>query len=374
MKRKALLSTLALLLAISLVVVGCAEPAPAPTPAPPSPPPGPPPGPTPEQEIEKNIQELYEAAKAEGELLWQFMGPPETRQPLVDAFQKHYPGIKTTVFSISATEVPTRIITESQAGNLSMDVSSQFPYFALPLVERELLMKCDWTQLGIPDNAVLLDNTFVVESDSAPIWVYNTNLVSEEEAPKTWEDLLDPRWKGSKISIRAAVTPFTSLFSEWKENPEKVVNYLKKLQQQEVVPGKRNSAVVSRIATGECEIGSIPITFYINLTQLAEDKAPLAVAPISPTGGSPSGYVIPKGASHPNAAKLFIAWIYSPEGRQVSYDIGDGMATPCDASIAAKILCDNNIKHFSVNSAEDVELCNGAFGKMVLETMQFMPK
>jgi iron(III) transport system substrate-binding protein len=318
-----------------------------------------------------SLPKLYEAARTEGKLLWQYLGAIEPQQPVVNAFNARFPGVTLTIFSLAATDAPTRIITESKAGRLSMDVSSQFPYFASPLLERDLLVKYDWTQLGISGSDIMLDGAFVSINDAAPVWVYNTNLVSAKEVPKTWDDLLAPKWKGSKISLRGTTTPFTPLFFEWRNNPQKVVDYLKKLQGQEVLAGKRNAEVAGRIANGECPIGSLPLSIYIDIMK---GGAPVRLAPISPSAGSPSGVVIPKGAPHPNAAKLFIGWLFTPEARKILYEMGEGPATPCDASVAAKMLCENNIKFVSIKSEKDIEQLEGPFARIVLDTMKFVPK
>jgi iron(III) transport system substrate-binding protein len=317
------------------------------------------------------MQALYQAAKAEGEVIWQFMGPVFLVKPVAAAFQAQYPDIKLRVFSYGAASIGTRIITEAGAGKVSLDVGTSFPYYFLPLMKRNLLVTEDWIKIGVPEDGILLDGASVTLYHSPNIWVYNKNKISEAEAPKTWEDVLDPKWKGGKISIRAAATPFAPLFPAWKKDGQKVAKYLEQLGKQEVIPGKRNSAVASRVASGECPIGTVPLEMLLGLLKKG---APLAVCPVSPTAASPVSLAVPKGAPHPNAAKFLIAWLYSPEGRKALQKGGRGPLTPCNASPSAQLLCDNSITYTPITSMEDLRQYDGPFSKMVVDTMAFLPK
>ena len=319
---------------------------------------------------EPALQELYKAAKEEGNVIWQYLGSVDLVEPLAKAFEAKYPGVKCTPFSFAGTGIHTRIITEAGAGKLSLDVATSFPYLFLQLVGRDLLTKYDWTKIGVPPNDILLDGVSVSIFDSPNIWVYNTKLVSKAEAPKTWNDVLDPKWKGSKISIRAAATPFAFLYPEWKKDKKKVEDSLEKLRKQEVVPGTRNSEVTSRIAGGECPIGTIPIEMALDLLK---EGASVAVCPVSPTAASPIVVAIPKGVPHPNAAKLLIAWLHSREGREALRGKGLGPAAPCNASLMAQLLCDNGITYIPITSKEDLVEYDGAFSRMVVKTLGFMP-
>ena len=83
---------------------------------------------------------------------------------------------------------------------------------------------------------------------------------------------------------------------------------------------------------------------------------------------------IPQNVLHPNAAKLFIAWLISPEGREAYRKTGMGLAVPCDASGTAQLLCDNGIPYIRITSIEDITEFDGDFSKMVVEKMGFLPE
>ena len=317
------------------------------------------------------VSDLYNAAKAEGKVTWQFLGPVNMVKPIADAFQAKYPDIKVSVFSYGATLIATRIITEASAKKLSLDIATAFPNYFIPLLERKLLTKHDWTKIGVSKGNILLDGTSVATQDTPYIWFYNKNLVSKAEVPKTWEDILDPRWKGGKITVRAAPSALAPLFPLWKKDKQRVADYLEKLRKQEVVAGKRGAEVASRVASGECPLGKVAAELVVNLIA---GNAPVGVCPISPTAGSPVVAAIPQHVPHPNSAKLFIAWLSSPEGRAASKKAGMGVATPCDASSLAQLLCDNGITYEPITSIEDLTTFDGEFSKMVVEKMGFLPE
>jgi iron(III) transport system substrate-binding protein len=316
------------------------------------------------------IKDLHQAAQAEGKLTWQYLGAADTVKPVADAFNVRFPDVKLTVFSVAGTVIATRIITEATAKRLTMDVASSYPNYFVPLMERKLLMKADWAKLGVAKDRVLLEGTSVWFGDAPWVWFYNKNLVSKADVPKSWDDLLDPKWKGGKISVRAAPSAFTSLYPEWKNNKQKVANYFEKLKQQQVVGGNRATEVASRVATGEALLGCAVTEVVLPMIQ---DNAPIAVAPISPTAGPPIVIGIPVDAPHPNAAKLFVAWLNTADGKAAVKKAGLGLASPCDASVGAKLLCDNGIKYIPITSNKDLSELDDAFTKMVLDKMGFLP-
>jgi iron(III) transport system substrate-binding protein len=317
-----------------------------------------------------DLKELYQAARAEGKLTWQYFGG-EAIKEVTDAFQAKYPDVKITVFNMAATAIATRIITEAAARKLSMDVISSYPNYNIPLLERKLLMKYDWTKLGVAKDHILLEGTNIWFGDTSYIWFYNKNLVSKADVPKTYEDLLDPKFKGDKISVRAAPSAFASLYPAWKNDKQKITGYFERLRQQQVVPGKRATEVASRVANGESFLGSAPIEI---VAAMIKDNAPIAVAPITPVAGSPTVLAIPQDAPHPNAAKLLIAWLNSTDGKAALRKAGLGQASPCDVSVGAKLLCDNGITNIPITSSKDLIEFDTVFAKMVVEKMGFMPE
>lgn len=320
---------------------------------------------------ERAIQELYNAAKAEGEVIWHAAGSVESDQPILDAFHAKYPDIKVSAFSLASSQVPPRIIIEVAAGRVSMDIASGTMEALLPLLERNLMVKYDWSKTSdvYPGN-VYFDGAVLAFEDMPVVWVYNTKLVSKKDAPRTWEDLLDPKWKGSKIAVRASGSGFQGLLPQWRKDKQKVVDYLKRLSKQEVMPAARYSEIANWVATGQCQIGA-PVG-YEAFALIKKQGVPMAVCPIGPTARAPLACYIPKGAPHPNAAKLLLSWLVSSEGAKVTTGLGRGLVLPPGVGDYSKFLVENGIEYIRITALEDLRGVF-TFQQMVMETMGFAP-
>jgi len=319
------------------------------------------------------LDELYKAAKAEGEVVWQWSGAVKDMKPVGDAFRARYPGIRVTIISIGSTAIGTRIITESSAGKLSFDVASCVALYMMPVVQRGLLVKYDWTKIvDLDPNRIMFDGTFIYFGDTGRFWAYNKKLVPDHEMPRSWEDTLKPKWKGGKISLRAAPSGILPLWPLWKQDKPKALDYLKRLARQDVMLAQRQSEVTGRLETGECLIGIFRIEdAYENY----ENGGPVAPCPISPAVAMPVGVFIPKGGvKHPNAAKLLIAWMASKEGLDSFVKARQGLLYPAEASPAAKWLSGTRLSFTRVTSMEDIREFTGAFAETVIKTLGFMPE
>ncbi|MFW2369065.1 MAG: ABC transporter substrate-binding protein [Desulforhopalus sp.] len=315
------------------------------------------------------IEKLYEAAKAEGEVVWHVFGPAGPWESVAKAFEEKYPGIDVKPFGHSVSRMPARLITEAQAGKLTVDVPSANPMYILPLLERDMLLKEDWGKI-VPDlnpEVVLMDGYFLNETDDPLIWVYNTNLVKEDEVPKSWEDLLDPRWKGHQISVRAMAGQLIGLYPKWKENPDEVIAFLKKLNAQELQSAANLGEAFRRVATGECKVGIFRSNSYL---KMKSDGAPIAIAPIGPAVTTPTGNILLKGAAHPNAARLLLSYLHSPEGAAVAAEaVKIGVITGPKSTPTAELLTSAGMKFERI--ANTLEECEDymAFEKAANEAM-----
>jgi iron(III) transport system substrate-binding protein len=316
------------------------------------------------------LQDLYKAAKAEGKVTWQYVGSINEIKGVIDAFQAKYPEIKLTVFSVSAASIGTRIIGEATAKRLTLDVGTTRPSYLMPLIERDMLVKYDWTKLGIPKGDILLDGVCINMFDNPHVWLRNTNLVPAAEIPKTWEDVLNPKWKGHKISMRASAITLAPLFLTWKKDKQKATEYVEQLKKQEVVVGKRVAEVIMRISSGECAIGRASISYVL---EALKEKAPVAFLPISPASDFATSIFTPKGVPNPNAAKFLMAWLKGPEAEKEWGKLGYGLASPPEASFVAQTLAKNGVKFERIVSKEDTAEFEEHFAPMVVKTMGFLP-
>ena len=140
---------------------------------------------------------LEDAAKTEGEVVLYSSLNNEQIVTLVDAFKKKYPNIKPSFYRGTSDRVLQRAVTESKAGRFAVDVVTAAGF------QLQLMKESGLTQRFVPPEASSYNEGF---KDPDGHWVsvhsllnsmaYNIQLVKPNEAPKKYEDLLAPRWKG----------------------------------------------------------------------------------------------------------------------------------------------------------------------------------
>ena len=280
-------------------------------------------------------QALIDAAKKEGEVIWyttqivnQFV------RPAVDAFEKKY-GVKVNYVRSDAPDVILRVVNEAKAGKVQGDVVDGIPTSAA-LKKQNLVMK--W----VPEGASRLPKDYV---DAEGYWVgtnlyvltpgYNTSLIPKGQEPKTFADLLDPKWRG-KIAWGSAASSSSApgfvglVLAEMGD--DKGMAYLREFSKQKVA----NLAVSARQGLDQVIAGeySIALQIYNNHAGIsAAQGAPSAWIALQPAFVVPGVMSVTKDAPHPNAGKLLIDFLVSAEGQQIFRDT-DYM--PVDPNIPPK--------------------------------------
>jgi iron(III) transport system substrate-binding protein len=314
---------------------------------------------------------LYEAAKKEGELVIHDGGTIAQFQPLINAFSKRFPGIKVKPIMLSSPLIAERIIAEANAGKLSIDVADgNVSEFLMQLIDRGLLRKLDLSDIvDVPRENIVLGGYLFADSSRVTCIAYNTDLVSKADVPKTWEDLLNPKWKGGKIFLaRFGLAP-ASLFFEWEKS--KALNYLKMLRNQDLVITPNPRASVDAVSSGQAYLGE---AFTANVQGRIEKGAPIALTPISPQLFVPNGCYALEGAPHPNAARLFISWLQMPEGRKANLKfVGEAPESRPENCPSAKLLYDSGIKYILLNTPEQAHL-RGQYQAIVVEALGILVK
>ncbi len=291
--------------------------------------------------------DLYKAARQEGKVFWQIGVQTEEYIPVIEAFEKRYPGIKVTPVRSTGPAMIPRLITESSAGNVSVDAAFASFLWIKPLLDRDLLAREDWKKYpNIDRNALLLDGRLLTQYGFTNVTIYNKNLVPASKVPKSWEDLLNPQWQG-QICVPLTVVGCSVVFDIWDEG--RAVKYLEALAKQKLIAESGANMTAPRCANGEVALADTTTTM---IPGMRNQGLPIGVAPISPQWDSPFGLYSIKGAPHPNAAKLLMAWLITADGRAIMRKIGRGPNFPCDASPQAQILCENGIKVITLDTVE----------------------
>jgi iron(III) transport system substrate-binding protein len=254
---------------------------------------------------------LVEGAKKEGNLSWYTSMNVNESKPLADDFEKQYPFIKVELFRSSGEKIQNRVTTETRAGRWNFDVAGLSEIGTL--IEHKLIApyyspeaKGYIKEFKDPQgrwNAVYI-NYYVPG--------YNIRQVAEKDAPKRWEDFLDPRWK-DKISIDQEEYPwYVTLLAAWGK--EKTNKYMNALAKQNIQWRKGHALIAQLMGAGEFPLAIV----YAHRVESDKKKgAPLEwVNTVDPIVVSVHSVGLSAKPSHPNAARLFIDFILAKNSQE----------------------------------------------------------
>jgi iron(III) transport system substrate-binding protein len=299
------------------------------------------------------LQQLYTAAKAEGQVTVVAPTNADVMNKMVEGFNARYPGIKVNVSNLTAGQTVERIVTEATANKTSLDVSQASLDTIRPLTDRNLLAKVDWPSItdGAPNDAILSGGLGVIYYQLPNVIAYNTKLLKADEAPKQWEDLVKPNLKGGKILVDNRGHFMDHLGFVWDQ--DRMLQFAKDLKAQQPLFIPRMSDGAQRMSAGEAPVATVSLTDYL----LYQAKgAPLQLSSVSPINASNFVQYALKDAPHPNAAKLYVAWAVSKEGRALFEKTGNyAMATPGSGSKLSQQLQDAHVEVWSAKSADEAE-------------------
>jgi ABC-type Fe3+ transport system substrate-binding protein len=264
-------------------------------------------------------QRLIEGAKAEGQVfIYSTAIVNQALRPLAEAFMKKYPFVKANYWRGDIGDIMAKVTAEYRANNLVADV-----------MEGTLGEVAVAADVVAPFYTPMLNDFPEAYRDPKHNWVptrvnyfglaINTKLVPEGQGPRSYEDLLDPKWKG-KMAWRiddccGHILFITSLRKAWGE--EKAMDYFNKLGKQQIVNFAAGSArtLVDRVIAGEYPIA---INIFAHHPLISAGKgAPVRTQLLDPAPSSAAQVMVMKGVKRPHAAMLLVDFILSREGQQI---------------------------------------------------------
>jgi iron(III) transport system substrate-binding protein len=267
--------------------------------------------------------ELVAAAQKEGKLAWYTSVDLPVAEKIARAFEVKYPGVACRVERAGAERVFQRIGQEYGSRIYAVDVvnSSDAAHFIV------------WKRDGllapyVPEDVARFypaehkdpDGLFATWRAWLSVIAYNTTLVKPEEAPKSFADLLDPKWKGKIVKAHPGYSG-TILTATYQMARDLGWSYFEKLAQQNVMQVQSSADPPKKLALGERAVMADGNEYNIFL--LKESGQPVEL--VYPTEGSPM-IVGPNGvfknAPNPNAARLFQSYMFSVEAQQLMSDVG----------------------------------------------------
>jgi iron(III) transport system substrate-binding protein len=271
-------------------------------------------------EGEPRERALIEGARQEGKVvMYSAMIENQALRPLKEAFRQKYPFIDVEFWRADTRDLINKALAEARARNMIVDVIEGGG------VSEALLRANALEPFRLP-GATRLPSAMV---DPKGYWVatrvsyfgmgYNVKLVPESEAPRTYQDLLDPKWKGRMAWTAEAetgsATMFISFIRGWM-GEQKAEDYLRELGKQDIANVTASPReVVNKVMSGEYAIALNVFLHHPIIS--AKQGAPVASQPMDPILGNASVMVLAKNAPHPHAALLLMDFLISPEGQEV---------------------------------------------------------
>jgi iron(III) transport system substrate-binding protein len=264
---------------------------------------------------------LIEAAVKEGRVVFYTAMDLPVAEKFGKAFEAQYPGIGVRVERSGAERLFQRIGQEVESRIYAADLvnSADASHFIV-------WKRSGWLASYLPEDVARHYPPPYFDPEgfwvTTRVWLsslgYNTNLVGSQDAPRSFADLLDPKWTGKMVKAHPAYSG-TIMTATFQIVREMGWSYLEKLSRQRVLQVQSSTDPPKKLALGERAVMADGNDY--NLVQLKEAGQPVEVvypAEGTPLIAGPTGVFA--SAPHPNAARLFQAWLHSRQAQQILVD------------------------------------------------------
>ena len=265
---------------------------------------------------------LEEGAKKEGKVTWYTsLIIADRAKPLADAFMKKYPYVSVEPTFLDSDALVARAVQEFNAKKYDLDyVEASYPGVT-GLKAAHVTAKFTSPSIGdaFPKEVIDPDGMFIADRENPLGFTWNTDLVPEAQGPKTYDDLLDPKWKG-KIATnnQSQGIQYLGAVSLIKGDA-----FLPSLAKQNLsVQSLASNAVIQLVASGEV-VGTMPAAVG-QVTAAKKKGAPLAWSPLDKAPTALGYSAVAANAPHPYATALFLDWLLSKEGQDTMASTGEG--------------------------------------------------
>ena len=264
------------------------------------------------------MDRISAAARKEGALTLYTTIAEKDLPSIIKPFEEKY-GVKVTVWRAGTDKLLQRVVQEARAGRSDVDAI----HFGSPEMEalsREKILQA----VTSPVHKDLLAGSVPAHKEWAAtilsVWVqaYNTNAVKKADLPRTYQDLLDPKWKG-KLGIEVKNDDwFATVVNQMGE--QKGLEFFRKLVATNgISPRKGHTLLNNMVVSGEVPMA---LTVYNYMPQQAKDKgAPIDWFAIEPAIARSNAIGVTRKAPHPAAALLFYEYMLGTDGQKAMVSI-----------------------------------------------------
>jgi iron(III) transport system substrate-binding protein len=262
---------------------------------------------------------LEEGAKKEGQVVVYTSMSLSDYPKVMAAFEQAYPYIKTNTFRSTPSGVFRRADTEAKAGRHAVDIVRSAPVEMWQLKHRQLSTPyLSPERTALPGGAYDPEGYWTAFEVTPIVLALNTKSVPPQEAPKSYQDLLHPKWKG-KMSLGTEDYDWFILMLEHM-GKEKGIEYMKALARQDLhMPGSSSVMRAQLLVAGESSIAIAARGRRV--AELKDKGAPIDFRIFDPYPGEPNLLAVMQRSPNPHAAVLFFDWMLSQDGQSKMSDL-----------------------------------------------------
>lgn len=268
-------------------------------------------------------QAMIDAAKKEGKVVWYTSTDVAVSEKMATAFETKYPGIKVQVERSGAERVYQRISQEYGSNIRNADVIETSDAVHFTVFKRN-----GWLAQAVPADVAKhwpatakdADGHFAAYRAHLSVMGYNTKAVKAADAPKSHQDLLDPKWSGKIVKAHPGYSG-TIMTDTFAISQAIGWDYFEKLGKQRVMQVQSSTEPPKKLALGERVIMADGNEY--NMFQQREKGDPVEI--VYPSDGATIAIghcALLKNAANPNAGKLFYSYLYTAEAQQLMSDVG----------------------------------------------------
>jgi iron(III) transport system substrate-binding protein len=267
-------------------------------------------------------EQLIEGAKKEGEIILYASMNAEEANAMIARFEAKYPFVKVKFVRSGNEKLLTKLFAEARAKGSFADAIQTLGFSMYTLRKRQML-----GHYLSPENA-FYPKEFKDEGYWTSVYTnpyataYNPQLVSKEQVPRGYDDLLKPMWRGKMLLEPTKVDWFAGVLQVMGK--EKGLKYMRELAKQDLMHRTGHELLAQLIAAGEASIDvNIPAP---SVDRLKRRGAPIEWVAFPPAPTTMVAIGITAQPQHPNAARLYVDFVLSYEGQKVLADMGRYLA------------------------------------------------
>lgn len=262
----------------------------------------------------ETLDRIVELAQQEGKLLLYTGLPLDAATTISEKFTEKY-GVQVEIWRANGSAVLQRVTQEAQAGLATWDVLEAGD--AMPGVHEQGLLQIPMDDIyfeDLPAGLVPEDKSHVPVRANLIVGAYNTSLVNAADLPATYEDLLDPKWKG-KLAVETSNHFWLKDLVEAMGDEEQGLQLFRDIVATNGLTVREGHSLLAETVSN----GEIPYSLHVynnKVDSLKEDGAPVEMHVLKPAIVYPIALGLAKNANSPNAAKLYVHFMMN-EGQEL---------------------------------------------------------